>query len=130
MNRLQFTQPHLYAVTMRNSNSHQQAIEVRESSPVVGLVLVTLTLLAAVPLWMSGQRAVSIARIVGTVVLTFMFSSITLVVREGRVRVLLGGVIPVKSAALADVGDVRRVRPPKWAGLGIRLLKETRHLYP
>ncbi|MEP6764384.1 MAG: hypothetical protein ABJB66_08750 [Gemmatimonadaceae bacterium] len=109
---------------MRNSNTNQQSIEVRETSAFVGALLIALMLPAAVPLWMIGQRAVAITTMVVTVALAFLFSSIRLVVQKGYVRVLLGGVIPVKNVALDEVVDIRRVSPPKWAGLGIRLMKE------
>jgi hypothetical protein len=96
----------------------------RESGAFLMISILLLAAPAVISLSLHHHEVLATGIAVFTILAGWPFSSLLLVVRDGRLRVKLGGLITVRNVAIADVAQVRRFRPPSLAGLGIRWLAE------
>lgn len=99
-------------------------LKLRESGTFLMIAIVLLTAPAVISLALHHHAVMAWAIALFMIAASLPFASLYVVVRDGRLRVKLGGLITVRNVALADVASVQRFRPPSLAGLGIRWLAE------
>jgi len=96
----------------------------RESGVFLMIALALLTAPAVISLSLHQHQMLALCIGGFMVAAALPFSSLLVSVRDGQLRVSLGGLITVRRVALADIGAVQRFRPPSLAGIGIRWLAE------
>jgi hypothetical protein len=94
-------------------------LDIHESGWTITLIVLVFSL---IPLVVSAGQSLVIPAIVVTflVGIALVFRSLRVVVREGRLRVRIGGLITVEDVAVRDIVAVERTRFSALAGLGIR----------
>ena len=100
------------------------ALAMRESGTflMISMILLTAPVVISLALRRHGILAAGIAFIL--IAAALPFSSLHVLVRDGRLRIKLGGLITVRDVPLADIAAVQRFRPPSLVGVGIRWLAE------
>ncbi len=96
----------------------------RESGVFLTIALLLLSAPAVISLFLHDQFVPASCIALFMIAVAMSFSSLQVLVRDGRLRVKLGGIITVRNVVLADIFSVQRFRPPSLAGLGIRWLAE------
>jgi hypothetical protein len=85
---------------------------IRESGAFLMIGILLLTAPAVISLGLHHHEVIAKCIAVCLILAALPFSSLHIVVRNGRLRAALGGLITVRHVALADIASVRRFRPP------------------
>ena len=107
---------------MSTSSVQSAPIEVRESGALLIVGMLLLTAPAAISLHLGHHAVLAASIVVLMIVVTLPFSSLQVLVSEGRLRVKLGGMFTVRNVATADIVSVQRAKVSALAGIGIRWL--------
>jgi hypothetical protein len=101
------------------SSTDTTTVAVHESGWTITLIVVVFSI---IPIAVSAGKSLVIPAIVGTflVGIALVFRSLDVVVREGRLRVRIGGLLKVEDVAVRDIVAVERAKFSALAGLGIR----------
>ena len=109
---------------MASVTNQPASFAMRESGAFLMIAILLLTAPAVISLFLHHHVIVASCIALFMIAVALPFSSLQVLVRDGRLRVKLGGIITVRNVVLADISGVQRFRPPSLGGLGIRWLAE------
>jgi hypothetical protein len=109
---------------MTDVTDQPTSFAMRESGAFFALALVLMTAPGVISLLLHHYVVAAGSLALFMSAMAAVFSSLQLLIQDGRLRLKLGGIITVRNVALADITGVERFRPPSLCGVGIRLLAE------
>ena len=109
---------------MESVTDQPASFAMRESGVFLMIAILLLTAPAVISLFLHDHVVLASCIALFMIAVAMPFSSLQVLVRDGRLRVKLGSLITVRNTVLADISSVQRFRPPNLAGLGIRWLAE------